>query len=95
MNYGKNTHYQNKHGQQLNEFLKATLSPKTLAAWYMLQSLKYNVRAGKKEHESEAKDLDKSSDYLEDWAELTGDEKEFLFEMVQSLKEDFENWKGE
>ncbi len=95
MNYGKNKHYQNKHGQELNEFLKATISPEEMVAWYMLQSLKYNVRAGKKEHESEVKDLDKSNDYLGEWAKLTGNDKELLFKYIQDLKEEFEEWEGE
>lgn len=94
MEYGKNNHYQNKHGQQLNEFLKANMDNLAMASWYLLQALKYVVRAGKKSHESESKDLGKAEDYLKELAEITGINIGYLEDEIAQIKEDFENWEG-
>lgn len=93
MNYGKNKHYQNKHGQELNEFLKATLDPEDLVVWYTLQAVKYQARLGKKDDIE--KDLEKKNDYLESIGEITNKgHQEICSDWINSFVEEFENWEG-
>lgn len=94
MNYGKNTHYQNKHGQELNEFLKAKLDPKKLAIWYILQAVKYQARLGKKD--GIEKDLGKKNDYLGELGEIANEKtQKAALEWVNLFVAEFEEWEGE
>lgn len=93
MNYGKNKHYQNKHGQELNEFLKAELDPQDLVVWYTLQAVKYDVRLGKKD--AIEKDLGKKNDYLNEIGLIHGQEfQKTIVNFINDLVEDFEKWEG-
>lgn len=93
MNYGKNKHYQNKHGQELNEFLKAKLCPEELKIWYILQAVKYQARLGKKD--AIEKDLGKKNDYLNELGLLYSEktQKEAL-QFVNEFVAEFEEWEG-
>lgn len=93
MNYGNNKHYQNEHGQELNEFLKQKLNPNVLLIWYSLQAVKYTARLGKKD--GIEKDLGKKNDYLNEIGVLFDQETQKLFaDGVNELVKEFEEWEG-
>lgn len=95
MNITKNTHYQNEHGKQFKDYMKEK-NPELWEQACLWSSLKYHVRAGKKEGESKEKDLKKRDDYINEVIELEGS---WGFEVytreLDDIKKDFENWKGE
>lgn len=93
MNYGKNKHYQNKHGQELNEFLKAKLYPEELKIWYILQAVKYQARLGKKD--AIEKDLGKKNDYLNELGLLYSEKtQKAALQFVNEFVAEFEEWEG-
>lgn len=93
MNYGNNKHYQNKYGQELNEFLKTHLEPSEILVWYTLQAVKYTVRLGKKD--AIEKDLGKKNDYLGEIGELYDEEyQKICSDWVNEFVKEFEEWKG-
>lgn len=98
MDETKNLHYQNKHGQQLKDYMKT--SPNLAKIYYagaQWSMIKYTIRAGKKEGESSEKDLGKRDDYVKEFMENPENDwifEEDLIEQLNMLKEDFENWKG-
>lgn len=64
MNY-----YENENGIDIRDWLMK-VNPEAWAVISMFNALKYHVRAGKKEGETEEKDLKKKKDYLEDYAKV-------------------------
>ena len=100
MNYGKNNHYQNKYGKQLNEWLLENFTYEEMKAWYQLQIIKYLARKGKKEGESLTKDSTKSLDYSKSLSELVFNNTGFYSNPTEIIEEmerrviAFKNWKG-
>lgn len=100
MDYGKNNHYENKYGKQLNEWLLATFTYEEMKAWYRLQIIKYLTRKGRKNGEPFAKDAGKAMDYAVSLSKLiiqnTGTfyEPAEIIEEMQKRVEAFRNWKG-
>lgn len=74
MNY-----YENKHGKDLKHFVIKG-NPEAWKYFCLVNSMKYQIRAGKKEGESESKDFAKRDDYLESYIELTGEDAEEVYE---------------
>lgn len=70
MNYDKHEYYKNQHGVDLNEYLKSTLGLEQLMPWYMIQAVKYKVRAGKKTYNSYEEDMKKHEDYVREACDL-------------------------
>lgn len=93
MDYKRNQHYVNKHGQQLKDFMLMKFGEKYYRIWCLLNALKYQVRAGKKEGNSYTKDIVKRDDYLKELNNSEWEHKETLSSIVNGAKE-FEEWKG-
>lgn len=68
MNY-----YENKHGKDLKSFI-IERNPEAWEHFCLINAMKYQIRAGKKEGESESKDFDKRDNYLESYITLTGED---------------------
>ena len=101
MDYTKNNHYEKEHGQHLFEFMKKNIKKEYVIGFCLLNALKYQVRAGKKEGNSSEKDLGKALDYLKEVPEIEGIiamSKETKFKAlkneIKDAKERFENWEG-
>ena len=100
MNYGKNNHYQNKYGKQLNEWMLENFTYEEMKAWYELQIIKYLARRGKKEGESLTKDNKKALDYSKSLSELVFNNTGVyhstieLIEEMERRVEAFNCWKG-
>lgn len=62
-------YYENEHGKDLRDFLMEN-SPKEWVTFCAINMLKYNVRAGHKEGESEQKEMIKFNDYLKDYCAI-------------------------
>lgn len=101
MDYGKNNHYKNKYGKQLNEWLLATFTYEEMKAWYRLQIIKYLTRKGRKNGESFDKDFGKAMDYAKSLSELVLENECILFEpevYIEAMQErvnNFKEWEGE
>lgn len=101
MNFKKNRHYANEYGVELNEYLKHNFNYERLNGWYTMQVLKYLVRAGKKDGESYDKDRDKALDYAKELTslinenELTEFSTDYFVKLLQTVADDFKQWKGE
>lgn len=101
MDYGKNNHYQNKYGKQLNEWLLATFTYEEMKAWYHLQIIKYLARKGRKDGESFSKDAGKALDYAKSLSDLVLKNEgisftpELYIKVIQEQADDFKEWKGE
>lgn len=94
MDITKNTHYQNKHGMQFKDFTKER-NPELWRQACLWSSLKYHIRAGKKEGESKEKDLKKRDDYINELIELEGTwEFEDYISELDIIKEEFKEWEG-
>lgn len=104
MDINKNSHYQNEHGFQLNDFFKVRFNREYLIGWYTCQVLKYLSRAGKKDGESEQKDLNKAFDYFEELWKIqqqvnleTGNNITYqdLLDDIKEVAFEFQNWLGQ
>ena len=101
MDYGKNNHYQNKYGKQLNEWLLATFTYEEMKAWYHLQIIKYLARKGRKNGESFSKDTGKALDYAKSLSELICNNTGVhyspseIIEVIERRVNNFKKWKGE
>lgn len=101
MDYGKNNHYENKYGKQLNEWLLATFTYEEMKAWYRLQIIKYLARKGRKSGEPFAKDFNKAMDYAKSLSDLVSENEgisfmpEVYIEAMQERVDNFKEWKGE
>lgn len=94
MDTTKNTHYTNKYGKQLKDYIKEN-DPEFWAMICNWSAIKYFIRAGKKEGESEEKDLGKCEDYVEEFLDLRTDlDDDMVYDDLRAIKEAFENWKG-
>jgi len=95
MDYNKNTHYTNKHGKQLADFLTST-DPDVMEEGSVFNAIKYHIRAGKKAGESKEKDLGKRDDYI-NWLlgfdVTTYQSKQVVIDWLDEVKEMFEDWK--
>lgn len=94
MNLKENQHYQNQYGQQLKDFIIANDPEfwKIVSNW---SAIKYYIRAGKKDGESQEKDLGKCEDYVKEYVAL--EENVSVNEIMEDLKiikAEFEAWKG-
>lgn len=103
-NLNNNSHYINKNGLHLKEYLKQLLTPEQYIAWCMVNTIKYTVRAGKKEGNSLEKDTRKKLDYLEEVISIreelgvekpSNEEFGWLLDALEDIKEEFETWSGE
>lgn len=95
MDITKNTHYQNKHGKQLKDYIIANDPEfwKIISNW---SAIKYYIRAGKKDGESKEKDLGKCEDYVKEFMKMDGEmSHEECMEDLEKIKASFEAWKGE
>lgn len=100
MNLQENKYYTNEYGIELNKYLQHSFNYEALKGWYLMQILKYLVRAGKKEGESYDKDRNKALDYAMELANLineqelteltTGD----IISFMQIMANQFKYWKG-
>lgn len=100
MDYGKNNHYENKHGKQLNEWLLATFTYEEMKAWYRLQIIKYLARKGRKNGEPFDKDAGKALDYASSLSNLIAVNTNMFFEPTEIIEElekrveAFKSWEG-
>ena len=100
MNYGKNNHYQNRYGKQLNEWLLKNYTYEEMKAWYRHQINKYLARKGKKEGESLTKDSTKALDYSRSLSELVFNNTGVYYSPIEIIEEmerrveTFNRWKG-
>ena len=95
-------YYANQHGVQLQDFLVA-FSDWQLKTWnynftmpqgfFLLNALKYKVRAGKKEDNTLESDLQKLEDYI-NLAVKSGFERGEVEERLKVMYETFEKWDG-
>lgn len=95
MNLKENRHYQNQYGQQLKDFIIANDPEfwKIVSNW---SAIKYYIRAGKKDGESEEKDLGKCKDYVKEYVALNETiSVNEVMEDLELIKAKFEAWKGE
>nr|DAG12680.1 MAG TPA: nucelotide kinase [Caudoviricetes sp.] len=95
MNLKENQHYQNQYGQQLKDFIIANDPEfwKIVSNW---SAIKYYIRAGKKDGESEEKDLGKCKDYVKEYVALEESVSiNKAMEELERIKAEFEAWKGE
>lgn len=95
MNLQENQHYQNQYGQQLKDFIIANDPEfwKIVSNW---SAIKYYIRAGKKDGESEEKDLGKCKDYVKEYVALNETiSVNEVMEDLELIKAKFEAWKGE
>lgn len=95
MNLKENQHYQNQYGQQLKDFIIANDPEfwKIVSNW---SAIKYYIRAGKKDGESQEKDLGKCEDYVKEYVALEENVSvNEIMEELKVIKAEFEAWKGE
>lgn len=88
MNY-----YENEHGKDLKSFIIET-DPEAWEHFCLINAMKYQIRAGKKEGESESKDLAKRDDYLESYIRLTGEDAEQVYkdlDIAVMMFKDYDN----
>ena len=86
MNY-----YENKHGKDLKSFL----IEHDLEAWEhfcLINAMKYQIRAGKKENNSITEDLDKRDNYLDSYIELSGEDAKEVYENLHEAVEMFNDY---
>lgn len=93
MDYKRNQHYVNKHGQQLKDFMILKFGKRYYYIWCLLNAFKYQARAGKKEGNSYTKDIVKRDDYLKELNNSEWEHKQTLSAIVNNAKE-FEEWEG-
>lgn len=93
MNPKENKHYVNKHGQQLKNFMIKEFGLEQYRIWCKLNAFKYQARAGKKEDNSEDKDLKKRDDYLDEIYNIPP-LKEWAIQRLEEQAKEFEEWKG-
>lgn len=94
MNIKKNLHYQNKHGQQLKDFMIKEY-PELWQAACMWSGIKYTVRAGKKAGESYEKDMGKVNDYVGELVETDNmNDKDEIINQINRIADLFEEFKG-
>ena len=86
MNY-----YENEHGKDLKSFV-IKKNPEAWKYFCLVNSMKYQIRAGKKEGESESKDFAKRDNYLESYIELTGEGAEEVYKKLASAVDEFNNY---
>lgn len=86
MNY-----YENKHGKDLKSFI-IEKNPEAWKHFCLINAMKYQIRAGKKETESVTKDLDKRDDYLDSYIELSGEDAKELYKELHIAVELFNNY---
>ena len=94
MNLKENLHYQNQYGQQLKDFIIANDPEfwKIVSNW---SAIKYYIRAGKKDGESQEKDLGKCEDYVKEYIALKESVSvNEVMEDLELIKAEFEAWKG-
>lgn len=93
MDCKQNKHYVNKHDQQLKDFMIEKFGLEQYRIWCKLNAFKYQARAGKKEGNSEDKDLKKRDDYIK---EVFGSEmmQYMLMAYLKSFAAEFEEWEG-
>lgn len=88
MNY-----YENEHGKDLKSFL-IEKNPEAWKHFCLINAMKYQIRAGKKDGESESKDLTKRDDYLESYIELTKEDAEQVYkdlDIAVMVFDDYDN----
>lgn len=86
MNY-----YENEHGKDLKTFVIKE-NPEAWKYFCLVNAMKYQIRAGKKEGESESKDFAKRDNYLESYIELTGEDAEEVYKKLASAVDEFNNY---
>lgn len=86
MNY-----YENKHGKDLKSFI-IEMDPEAWLHFCLINAMKYQIRAGKKEGESESKDFDKRDNYLESYIELTGEDAVEVYKNLASAVNEFNDY---
>lgn len=86
MNY-----YENEHGKDLKSFI-IEMDPEAWEYFCLINAMKYQIRAGKKEGESESKDFAKRDNYLESYIELTGENAEEVYKNLASAVNEFNNY---
>lgn len=93
MDYSTNRHYTNKHGKQLRDYMLAT-NPELWEQACLWSAIKYYIRAGKKEGESEFKDLKKCEDYLNELNVIDPIlyDLDDMLEELSTIAEDFEEF---
>ena len=86
-------YYENEHGKDLRSFLIEN-SPVEWSTFCLINAMKYQIRAGKKQGETSEKDLKKRDNYLEDYIEIMScDAKEIYNELDEVVKmfNDYDN----
>lgn len=93
MKMNKNTHYTNKHGKQLRDYMLAK-NPELWEQACLWSAIKYYIRAGKKDGESEFKDLKKCEDYLNELNMIDPIlyDLDDMLEELSAIAEDFEEF---
>lgn len=108
----KQDYYANPQGVQLYDFFDKVITPKLGFHWsltqgfYLLNAIKYTVRAGRKPDNDKAKDLNKADDYVQLLAKHDTErnpntklDEYYLIpeyrDVVESYARDFERFNGE
>ena len=86
MNY-----YENENGKDLKTFVIKE-NPEAWKYFCLVNSMKYQIRAGRKEGESESKDFAKRDNYLESYIQLTGEDAEEVYKKLASAVDEFNNY---
>lgn len=86
MNY-----YENEHGKDIREWFMEEM-PKEWIVISMFNALKYSVRAGKKEGNTQLQDYAKMDNYLEDYIALTGMEANEVYDLLDNMVDQFNNY---
>ena len=86
MNY-----YKNEHGKDLRSFLIKN-SPVEWSTFCLINAMKYQIRAGKKQGETAEKDLKKRDNYLEDYIDIMGCDAEEVYNELDEAIEMFNNY---
>ena len=86
MNY-----YENEKGKDLKSFL-IEKNPEAWKNFCLINAMKYQIRAGKKEGESESKDFAKRDNYLESYIELTEEDAEEVYKNLASAVNEFNDY---
>lgn len=91
------SHYENKHGVNFMDYLQnEVFTPDEMKVIAKFNMLKYMQRAGKKESESIAKDVNKAQSYQVIYAENdTAYNGKYISGDVASIVADFEEYKDE
>lgn len=84
-------YYKNKNGKDLRSFLIES-APVEWSTFCLINAMKYQIRAGKKQGETSEKDFKKRDNYLEDYIKIMDCDAEEIYKELDEAVGLFNNY---